>query len=269
MRTLVKVAFALFGLAILLIGMGYSVLRAHGSNGPVDPRERMVASDSRTVGTGIETVELRGPIDLTLRQGAVASMTVRGEQRLLGKVETTQEGSVLFIGTKGMLLHHRQPLQVTLVLPSVSTVRVHGTGESTINGFSGDKLQVQLMGSGNVKFNGRFRDVNAGVYGSGEMELNGGSSDKVFVELDGSGQMSMVGSCKEFKAEQNGSGDLDAEHLKAEEAKISLRGSGTSIVQARKVAEVNLRGTGEVTVHGSPDTRNVSRTGTGEVNFRQ
>lgn len=269
MRTLMKVAFALLGLAVLLIGMGYSVLRAHGNSGPVDPRERMVATDTRKVGTGIDTVELRGPIDLTLRQGAVASMVVRGEQRLLGKVETTQEGSILFIGTKGMLLHHRQPLQVTLVLPSVSTVRIHGTGESTINGFTGDKLHVQLMGSGNVKFNGRFRDVNAGVYGSGEMELNGGSSDKVVVELDGSGQMTVVGSCKEFKAEQNGSGDLDAEHLSADEAKISLRGSGTSVIQAHKVAEVNLRGTGEVSVYGSPDTRTITRTGTGEVNFKQ
>jgi hypothetical protein len=32
----------------------------------------MVASESRKLGTGIETVDLTGPIDLTLRQGAVA-----------------------------------------------------------------------------------------------------------------------------------------------------------------------------------------------------
>lgn len=269
MRILIKIGVGMLMLAMLGIGLTYSFFRAHGSNGPVDPKTKMVASETRKVGTGIETVELNGPIDMTLRQGAVASMTVRGEQRLLGKVETTQEGSVLHIGTTGMLLHHRQPLQVILVLPSLANVKIHGTGESTVNGFTGDKLQVQLHGSGNVKFNGRFRDVNAGVFGSGEMELNGGSSDKVVVELDGSGQMTVVGSCKEFKAEQNGSGDLNAEHLTAEQAALNLRGSGTSIIQARKSAAVNLRGTGEVSVYGNPDARTVSRTGTGEVSFKQ
>jgi hypothetical protein len=269
MRILIKIGGALLLLAMLLIGLTYSFFRAHGTNGPVDPKARMVASETRNVGTGIETVELNGPIDMTLRQGAVASMIVRGEQRMLSKIETTQEGSVLHIGTTGMLLHHRQPLQVVLVLPSVANVKIHGTGDSTVNGFTGDKLQVQLHGSGNVKFNGRFRDVVAGVYGSGEMELNGGSSDKVVVELDGSGQMTVVGSCKEFKAEQNGSGDLDAEHLTADLAAVNLRGSGSSKSQAHKTAQVNLRGTGEVNIFGSPDNRSVSRTGTGEVHFRQ
>jgi hypothetical protein len=269
MRVLMKVGFGLLVLAFLLIGLSYSFLRANGSSTPNDARSRDLASESREVGTGIETVELHGPIDMTLRQGAVASMLVRGEQRMLGKIETTQEGRTLHIGTKGMLLHHRQPLQVVLVLPSLANVRIHGTGDSTVNGFSGDKLQVQLHGSGNVIFNGRYRDIAAAVHGSGDLELNGGNSDKVAVQLAGSGQMTVVGSCKEFKAEQNGSGDLDAEHLAAEQAQVNVRGSGTSIIQAHKVAAVNLRGTGEVSVYGSPDTRTVSRTGTGEVTFKQ
>jgi len=269
MRTLIKLGFGMLLLAFVLIGASFSVLRANGTSKHTSTEGRTVTSETRKLGKEIETIDLNGPIDMTLRQGAVPSLIVRGEQRLLGNIDTTQEGGVLHIGTKGMLLHHRQPLQVILVLPSISKLIIHGSGESTINGFSGERIDVQLYGSGNVKFNGRYKDVTAGVHGSGDMELNGGASEKVDVALMGSGGMTVVGQCKEFKADQTGSGDLDAEHLAADLANVNLHGSGTSVVQARKSADVTLRGSGDVSVLGNPNSRNVNRTGSGDVTFRE
>lgn len=267
MRSLLKVGLGLLLLAFVLIGLFYSMLRAQGSTRQANPEGRMVASETRSVAGGVTSIKLGGPIDLTLRQGAQASLTVRGEQRLLGNVETISEGNTLSIDTKGMLLHHKQPLQVVLVLPALDSLRIRGSGDSTVNGFSGDKLELQLHGSGNVKLNGRYREVEAGLQGSGDIELNGGSSDKVDVNVVGSGSMTVVGATKLFKVVQMGSGDLDAEHLSADAVTIELMGSGSAIVQARKSASVNLRGSGDISVHGNPDERSVSRNGSGDVSF--
>lgn len=255
-------------LAFALIAISYSMLRAEGTAGSSNPEGRVVDTETRKVDARATDIELTGPIDLTLRQGAVPSLTVRGEKRLLGNVETIQSGDSLEIATKGMVLHHRNPLQVVLVLPSLESISINGSGSSTVNGFIGDKADVQLHGSGNLKFNGRYREVVAGIHGSGEVELNGGASEKVVVEVVGTGQMTVVGSTDEFKAEQTGSGDLNARHLAAREAKLELMGSGTSIIQAREVAAVSLRGSGDVTVYGAPAQRSVSRTGSGDVTFR-
>ena len=269
MRALMKVGFSLLVLAFLLIGLSYSMLRAQGISGPANTAGREVASDTRSVGKAIRAIELSGPIDLTLRQGAVPSLVVRGEQRMLGNVDTSSgDDGTLHIGTTGMLLYHRQPLQVILVLPSIEDISVLGSGDSTVNGFSGDRIEVNLNGSGNVKFNGRFKQVDASVHGSGELEMNGGSSDKVEVAVVGSGKMTVVGSCTQFKAEQTGSGDLNARHLSADEANLQLMGSGDAIVTARKVANVTVRGSGDVVVYGNPAERNVSRNGSGEVTFK-
>lgn len=268
MRTLLKVGFGLLLLAFMLIGMSYSMLKAQGSTSRANPEGRMVLSETRTIGADVTEIDLSGPIDMTLRQGAIASLTVKGEQRLLGNIDTTQEGKLLHIGTKGMLLHHRHRLQVVLVLPSIDKLSIRGSGDSTINGFSGERIDVQLHGSGNVKFNGRYKAVSAGVHGSGDMEMNGGSSDKVEVALVGSGRMTVVGSCRQFTADQTGSGDLDAEHLAADVTAVNLRGSGTSVVQALKTAEVAVRGSGDVSVLGNPTERNVNKTGSGDVTFR-
>ena len=268
MRTLLKVGFGLLVLSFVLIALTFSVLRAKGTSRGANPEGRTLVTENRTILPEATQIDLNGPINLTLRQGAVASLSVRGEQRLLANVDTTQEGKLLRIGIKGMMLHHRHPLQVTLVLPEIEKLNIRGNGDSTVNGFSGSKIELSLAGSGDVKFNGRYKDVMATLQGSGDMEMNGGSSDKVFVELVGSGNLTVVGQCKEFKAEQTGSGDIDAEHLTAEHTTVSLRGSGNSVVQAMKVANVTLRGNGDVAVIGQPGERTIDKTGSGDVTFR-
>ena len=269
MRTLLKIGFGLLVLAVLMIGLLFSMLRAKGTTNHSNHERHAVSSETRTVSADVTEIDLSGPIDLTLRQGAIASMKVSGEKRFLENVDTTQTGKVLHIGPRGMLLHHKRPLQVTLTLPSIEKLKLRGSGDSTINGFSGDKVDVQLSGSGNVKFNGRYKEVLASVSGSGDMEMNGGDrSDKVEVALAGSGQMTVVGQCKNFKADIPGSGDLDAEHLAAQIAAVHLSGSGTSVVQALRTAEVNLKGSGDVSVLGNPNERSVNKTGAGDVTFR-
>lgn len=269
MRALMKVGFSLLVLAFLLIGLSYSMLRAQGISNPSHAMGRNLQSETRPVGAGIRAIDLNGPIDLTLRQGAIASLVVRGEQRLLGNVDTTSgDDGTLHIGTTGMLLHHRRPLQVTLVLPSIEDINVRGSGDSTINGFSGERIEVNLDGSGNVKFNGRFKVVRAEIHGNGELEMNGGASDKVEVAVVGSGKMTVVGSTREFKAEQTGSGDVIARHLSADDVNLQMMGSGDAIVTALKSVDVTLRGSGDAVVYGGPAQRNVSRNGSGEVAFK-
>ncbi|MES2298196.1 MAG: head GIN domain-containing protein [Pseudomonadota bacterium] len=268
MRTLLKIGSGLMLLAFVLIGISYSALRSKAAHGITAPGSHMLTRQTRPINGEVVTVELSGPLDMTLRQGATASLTVHGEERLLPNVATTQDGKTLRIGTTGIMLMHRQPLKVDLVLPSIEHLIIRGSGDSTINGFSGEKLDMQLLGSGNVVFNGRFRQIAAGVRGSGDLELNGGNSDKVNVELAGSGQMTVVGSCKEFKAQQSGTGELDAKHMTAEKVSVDVHGSGNSNVQAKHSAAVTLRGSGDITVYGNPNERDVNRTGSGEVTWK-
>lgn len=267
MKALFKVGISMFLLACVLIAISYSMLRAHGATNPSSAQGRAPASEKRDIGNGITSVELSGPIDLTLRQGDKPSLKVRGEQRLLGNVETEQDGDTLHIGTKGMLFHHRRPLQVELVLPSLTGIDIHGSGESTVSGFSGETLSVQVNGPGNLNFNGRYKKVDAGVRGSGDLTLNTGASEVVSLEMVGSGQIKSSGSCKVLNAELSGSGDLDAQHMASDQVVVSLRGSGTTNVFARKSAELTLNGSGDIRVFGNPNTRNVSRTGSGEVSW--
>lgn len=269
MRTLFKVGMSLLVLAFVLIGLSYSMLRSQGISGPVSSGSREVATETRSIGADIAQIDMDGPIDLTVRQGATPSLQVKGEQRLLANIATSGDGEgVLHIGTTGMLLHHRLPLQVVLVLPSLREVHIRGSGESSVNGFSGDGIAVHMEGTGKLKFNGRFRQVDASVRGSGEMEMNGGTSGKVDVAVEGSGKMTVVGSASELNAMLAGSGDLNARHMRADIVNLTLMGSGDAVVNAGKRFTTTLRGSGDVIVYGNPTDRNVSINGSADVIYR-
>lgn len=266
MRGLLKVGFSLLLLAFVLIGLSYAALRANGVAAASEGRQ--VASENRELPAGVDAVDLEGPIDLTLRYGSAPSLKVRGEARLLDNVDVRKEGDVLHIGIRGMVLGHRRPLEVELVLPSLEGVTVDGSGDSTVNGFSGERIKVRMEGSGSLHFNGRFREVDAGMSGSGELDLNGGSGIERFdAVLSGSGHLTIVGSTRELQANASGSGELDARHLRAEKVQVSQTGSGQSTVRATQTVAASISGSGDIEVIGNPAERSVSRSGSGAVTF--
>jgi hypothetical protein len=265
MRALLKIGAGLLLLSFALIGVTYSMLKTYGSTSPTSVAGRALGGETRKVDAMVVSVDVDGPIDLTLTQGTVASLKVRGEQRSLQNIETIQDGRDLHIGTKGMLLNPRHRLQVELVLPMLEELTVGSTGETKVSGFNGNKMELQLRGSGNVSFAGRYRTLSAAVRGSGSLNLNAGSGESVELDMVGSGGIKSSGSCKTLDAQLTGSGQLDARHLAADKVTVNLKGSGTSHVFAKQSADLTLRGSGTIRVLGNPDQRNVDRNGSGGV----
>ncbi|MFC5512564.1 head GIN domain-containing protein [Massilia jejuensis] len=265
MRSLFRVGLGLLLLACVLIGLFYGMLRAQGGAARMDAR--IVGEETRPLTRQARAVELRGPIDLTLRYGAQPALVVRGEQRLLANIDTVQEGRVLHIGTRGIVLRHRQPIEVELTLPGLERVAVDGSGDTRVNGFSGEAIEVELNGSGSLDFNGRYRQAKATVHGSGDLTLDAGNSDSVDAALTGSGTITLAGAARSFQAASNGSGTLDAQRLRAENVKVRQTGSGNASVTANAAIAAAVSGSGDIDVHGNPSRRSVSRTGSGEVHF--
>jgi hypothetical protein len=261
-RGLIKTGFSLLVLALFLIGLGTSLLRSQN----IVQLRRSMDSQTRALSQEVHAVELTGPIELELRRGEKPSLTVRGEERLLGNVATTVDGDTLNIGIQGMLLHHRNPLRVVLVLPTLERVKIKGSRSATVTGFWGEQIELDLDGGGNLQFTGRYKDVRVGL-NSGKMSVDTDNADLVTVEHSGSGHLTLAGRTQRLDVEQSGSGKLDAEHLTADDTTVELDGSGRASVFARTRAHITVNGSGNVEVYGNPPKRTVSSEGPGEVSF--
>jgi hypothetical protein len=265
MRALMKTGTFLLGLAVVLVGLSYNVLRAQGLEQSGETGSRALAMETRPVDANAMIIRLSGPIDLKLRQGATPSMHVHAEQRLLSKIVTAQNGNTLQIDTHGLIVNRHRPMVVELTLPSLQELRVLGSGDATVSGFSGNAVQLALAGSGDVHFNGQYQHVTASLSGSGDLTFNGGASEEVELSLLGSGDVTARGTTKALTAKLSGSGDVHAGSLQADSVNLSLMGSGDASVFARSAASVAIRGSGDATIAGNPAQRSISKSGSGDV----
>jgi len=83
----------------------------------------------------------------------------------------------------------------------------------------------------------------------------------------GSGRITAAGSCQVMEMQLAGSGTLDARHLAADRVEVMLKGSGSGHVFARRAAEIELQGSGNLAVYGNPDQREINRKGSGSVRW--
>lgn len=268
MKTLMKIGLAMLVLAVLLTGVSFGVLRAQDiGDSDYKHGDRTMASETRKVDAGINTIDMNGSVDLILKQGTTPSMVVHAEQRMLSRIKTVQQGNTLRVDIEGTMFHFNRPQRIELTLPALQQLDVHGSGDSVVNGFRGDKLALGMHGSGDIHFNGEYQHVNAGVFGSGDLQLALGNANDVDLDLHGSGDISTSGQSKTLTARLLGSGDLDAERLPADVVKIDILGSGDATVHAKQSIAADIKGSGDLDVRGNPTQRQINRMGSGDISW--
>lgn len=272
MKTLAKVGAALVLLSALMTSGFYVVLKAEGrvanSTSTASAKaERVLTSEKRSLDQAINQIEISGPIDLKLVQAASPEMTLHAEQRLLSRFVIEQNGSTLSIKFSDSTFYSKHPVSVDLSLPKLQRLAVRGSGDTEVNGFTGDQIQLVVTGSGQVNLNGSYQQVSASLRGSGDVKLNTGNGKSMDLDLIGTGNIFATGQAQTLTTHLTGSGDIDAEAVLADNATVSLNGSGDTKVHAKQSVTVSLRGSGDVNVAGKPGQRNITRTGSGEVSF--
>jgi hypothetical protein len=209
-------------------------------DGNTTTQERSVGSFSR--------VEVSGPFDVTVVQGASASVSVEADGNLQDYIEVEVEGGELQIRTRrGVSLRMKHDIHVTVTAPKYREIAVTGSGKvKSSSTLTSDRLDLSITGSGDMKL-----DVDAPT---------------VNTEVTGSGSMTLRGATRSFDAEINGSGELHAFSLLAEQTGVDISGSGDAEVYASKSLRVGIAGAGDVAYKGGGA---VSQSVAGSGNIRK
>jgi len=230
-----------------------------------------VSSENRSVDARTVNVDLDGVINLKIKQGPVASLTLYGEADALKKVTVEQSGDTLHIGTvkqRSINFGKRHELRAELTLPNLRQLTSGGVGATDVKGFSGDSVRVALEGAGTVNLNSQYRNVNVRLGGVGSMTVNAGNSEKVDLDLHGAGHIEISGQTRQLHANLGGVGGLDAEQLKADAVDVNMTGLGSASVYAKSSASMKLSGLGSATVYGNPASRKASTQGMGSISWQ-
>jgi hypothetical protein len=227
-----------------------------------------VATETRPIDARVVRVKLDGVVDLRIRQGSIATLTLSGDPRWLAKTVTVQSGDTLNIDTD---VHGRVrlgSLHAELTLPALREVSSESLGSTDVSGFSGDELDLSLDGAGSMRISCNYKLVSASLGGIGSMHLQSLSGEGVDLNLRGAGFVTLSGRAKWLKADLGGLGSLDAREFTADSVNVDLSGLGNASVTAHQNANLNLSGMGSVTVYGKPLNRKVAVDGLGKVSWK-
>ena len=225
-----------------MFGLSLGGLTYGSGPNPVIGSDKLV-HQTRPV-SGVHALELRGPIDVVLKQGDAERVTVHTDDNLAELIETPVVDGVLHVGIRARASFKvKHPIGVTVELPHLDAVKMQGSGDLNCSQFDTDLLEITLMGSGDARFDAlRVGTLAVLVQGSGNLSLSGNAPKQGYVI--------------------EGSGDIDADELIGRNVAIRISGSGDAKLMASATLSVEIAGSGDVDYRGEAIlTKNVHGSG--------
>lgn len=120
----------------------------------------------------------------------------------------------------------------------------------------GPRLQI-VMSAPNVS---RFE-----LDGDSRLTVQNYDQDRLEIDLDGRANANVQGKARAVELTMSGRGDADLGKVAAEEARVEISGSGAATVAPKASADIDISGSGDVTLIGHPANVHSEITGSGRI----
>ncbi len=194
-----------------------------------------------------DQVKLAGSFDVEITQGATTSVKVEADDNFQSYIITRVEDGALVIKTKNNVsFSSEHPIKIYITTNKLERLVLAGSGNIVGKGkfTGGDKLRLQIAGSGDI-----------------EMEVN---TPEIDADIAGTGSIKLSGETKKETISIAGVGDFYAEDLKAEDVKVKIAGSGDVKVFADVNLDISIAGVGSVFYKGAATVKQ-KVSGSGDV----
>jgi Putative auto-transporter adhesin, head GIN domain len=132
------------------------------------------------------SLDLAGSNNITVAVGGRQSVVVHGDSNLLRYVTTRVVAGTLIVGSTGSFTT-RAPMSVEVSVPSLTAVKLSGSGRIAVSGIDAPRLTVTLSGSGVVSASGTAAMLDVTLGGSGLARLSDLAARQVHAVVTGSG----------------------------------------------------------------------------------
>ena len=182
--------------------------------------------------------------DVILIQGPEYSFSIKGPDNVVELTNTTIENELLIISTNDCF-NGNYDLEVFITSPVFNSISLEGAGSIvTNNQISGDIIEVNLLGQG---------DINAYF-----------SADSIYTTISGKGMVSYRGFVTKHSLSSSGVFNLKGFQMATDHTLLDISGVGDCEVTANKSLAVTISGSGTIYYKGNPNIES-DITGIGEV----
>lgn len=205
-----------------------------------------IISEERLV-SDFSSIRYGGSGEVVIRPSDGWSCVVTCDDNLSEKVSTQVENGELIIRTSGS--YSATEMKIEITLPTLSELKLQGSGSGTVHGVPSQDLRINLSGSGSLTVH--------------ELE-----SESLAVSVSGSGSFRGDGFCNSIEAKVNGSGGISIKEIQALSVNASATGSGGIEAYATESFNGVVTGSGGISCAGNPVQKSKTVTGSGRINIQ-
>jgi hypothetical protein len=210
---------------LLLIGVSCE-------NGPCIEGNNDIVTKTRNIGSYNE-IKLMGSYDLTCVNDTSYDIDLTGESNILPYISTEISSNTLKVKEfPNTCLRENYPIRIESYIPDLKGINLTGSGNIEVDTFSGNTIDLDINGSGNLFATLYYSKIYTDIDGSGDVEIYG-KGDYANYEITGSGTIYAL--------------DCDHEHVD-----IEISGSGDVYVHCTKTLNIDISGSGNVYYTGYP-----------------
>jgi hypothetical protein len=209
----------------------------------------VVVSETRQV-ADFTSVNIDFPVELTIKQGSQAALTIQGDDNILAEVATRVSGDTLYIESRQpgwtWSINPTTPVKVDLTVKDLQHVDFTSAGIVRVERLKTDQLDLSISGAGTVNL----------------VDLE---TQSLTTNMSGAGSITASGTADSLKMDISGLGSFQGGDLASQNADVTISGAGSANLWVSTSLDVDISGTGSVHYYGSPSvTRQVS--GLGSIN---
>lgn len=209
---------AVFSCSVLLFSCSKAKITGSGT----------VVTEERNV-SDFYSIKVMGSTKVYISQGLSFNVSAKTYQNILPLLQTRVENGVLIIDFKNNSKVTNDNSEVTITMPSISSLTVNGDGSiSTLGTYTGlNNLSVSLSGGGSININkAAVLNYIINLSDSGAVNSYGVLAENAIVKINGSGNasLSLTGS---LNANISGSGNI---YYKGNGVQVTSQITGTGKV---------------------------------------
>ena len=193
---------------------------------------------------GVTRVVLNAPGELTIRPGSDEKVVIEAEPKVLALIEASTKGDTLTLSTKGSFRTDKG-IKYSVTIKGFRSLKTMSSGNSSVEGFSGNDVDVDLSGSGDIG----LKNIKAG---------------KLEIHVKNSGSVNATGGGKSVVARIEGTGNIDTTGYPAQAVEARIDGSGSIRVHADESLNATISGAGSIDYKGKAKVTQ-SITGAGNI----
>jgi hypothetical protein len=211
----------------VLLAVAMAVLALAGCQ-PADTGP--VSTEDRPVGA-FQAIHFEGAAQLDILVGPAPSLSITGSQKSRAAFTAQVDGDKLILDSHNTLWQPTSgKVTVRVTVPQLRALKVSGAGEITVNGISGDSLDVLFEGAASLEATGKVGTLAVQMNGAGKMDLSRLEAQSATVTANGAGSID-VNSTASLDATVNGVGSIN---YSGTPAKVTTAINGVGSISPRK-----------------------------------